>query len=193
MADLGEINGAALRMHFATPFGGLLVSGGRFNAPMWAGFVALVLVHEVGHAVAVWRSGLKVLGIDLHPVGGLCHYEGFATPLQDSVIAFAGVWAQLLAYAVAQVVLDVFGGDMRQQVKDFVWVFTTPNLVMAAFNMLPVPPLDGPAAWAFFPRLWRRIFRKGRREKIRGKVDALDAVLKKPIEKPVETKKEWMN
>jgi Zn-dependent protease len=188
---LGEINRAALRVHFATPFAGLLVSGGNVNAPVWAATVFLILVHELGHAIAAWKFGFNVTSIDVLPFGGVCRYEGFATPLQDSVVAFAGVWAQLLAYAIARPVHTYL--ELTPQMKDFVWVFTTPSLILCAINMLPIPPLDGPAAWAFFPRAYRRIFRKGRREKTRGKVNELDAKLNAPKKAEPEKKKEWLN
>lgn len=188
---LGEINHAALRVHFATPFAGLLVSGGSFNGPVWVATILLILVHEFGHAIAAWSCGFKVTSIEVLPFGGLCRYEGFATPLQDSVVAFAGVWAQLLAFAVAKPVHTYL--ELTPQMKDFVWVFTTPNLYMVAFNMLPIPPLDGPDAWAFFPRLYRRIFRKERRAKVRGRVDELDAKLNAPTKAEPEKKKEWLN
>jgi stage IV sporulation protein FB len=192
---LGEVNHAALRIHFLTPVGALLVSGGSVDGPKWLAYFFLVLLHEFGHAIAVWRGGLRVLAIDVLPIGGLCRYAGIATPLQESVIAFAGVWAQLLAFAVAWPLHRYFGPAMSSQVRDFVWVFTTPNLIIAAINLIPIPPLDGADAWALFPRLYRRVFRKGRREKLRTKVDALDAVLNKPeggkAERPAG--KDWLN
>jgi hypothetical protein len=38
-------------------------------------------------------------------------------------------------------------------------VFTTTNLWIIGFNLLPIEPLDGARAWPLFPLLWRRLRR----------------------------------
>ena len=91
-----------------------------------AGVVIAALVHELGHLTAVLLTGGRVLGIRLHAGGArietapmepgnaaLCALAG---PALGALTVLAWRWFPELALA---------------------------GLVQTAFNLLPVPPLDG--------------------------------------------------
>lgn len=96
-----------------------------------------VLLHELGHALMARRLGVHVAGIELHFFGGAAQMVGLPrTPRQEIAIAAAGpavsfglaVLGHALALLTGSSVLALFG-----------WV----NLVLGAFNLLPLFPSDG--------------------------------------------------
>jgi Zn-dependent protease len=141
---------------------GQLVARGRpalAGAPAYAigfGFVvclvASVLLHELGHAFASRRYGIKVRGITLEMLGGYTEMEHdaprprieFAVSAAGPVVSFG---VGLLAVALANVLPD---GTLARQL---VFELALSNVVVALFNALPGLPLDGgralqAAVWA---------------------------------------------
>src|SRR5262245_31795457 len=55
---LGRFRGVPLRMHVLAPLGALFFSGFRFEPGAWLGFVLIILLHEIGHALLVMRYRL---------------------------------------------------------------------------------------------------------------------------------------
>ena len=105
--------------------------------------LASVLFHELAHAAAAGRSGLKVSGITLRVFGGATELEGHprgaATELR---IALAGPFATLVLF-----VLFFGAGQLLTAAPDPV-VAVTNNLalingLLLAFNLIPAVPLDG--------------------------------------------------
>ena len=144
---LGRLGGAAVRVHWSLPVGAVLFTGFRFAPGAWLGFLFLVLVHELGHAIAVVRSGLRLVAIDVLGVGGLCRFEGYPTPRRRVLIAWSGVLAQavvLVAAGIARIVLGVPGQPF---VADLLGALVVVNAWMIVVNLIPVRPLDGAEAW----------------------------------------------
>ena len=79
--------GAPLRWHWTLPVGVAVWS--RFElAPLaWLAVLALILVHEAGHAALVRHYQLRVVGVDLHGLGGETHWIGRPSLRQRVVIA----------------------------------------------------------------------------------------------------------
>lgn len=107
-------------------------------------FVA-VMVHELGHALAAMRFGLKPT-ITLHMMGGLTSFPGARTGRwQLLAIAAAGPAAGfllggaglVLATAWAPPFLETHLG--RRVVSDFLWA----NFGWGAINLIPALPWDG--------------------------------------------------
>src|SRR5207302_3595691 len=86
---------------------------------------------------------------------------------QRAMIAFGGVWAQGLL-ALAAYAFALASPPQTQLGLDLFEMFTRYNMYNAAFNLVPVPPLDGSQAWKLFPLLWKRL-RYGRLESVRAK------------------------
>jgi len=151
----GTYRGAPLRLHWSLPVGMLALSGFALAPLAWLAALALILVHESGHAALVRRYRLRVVAVDLHGAGGETHWLGRPSLRQRVAIAWAGVWAQLVAFVVVSLSSAVFGPAHDVWLQQVIGVYTTGNLIMMAVNLLPLPGLDGEMAWMIIPA-WRR-------------------------------------
>jgi Zn-dependent protease len=60
------------------------------------------------------------------------------------------------AAAILRVVLET--GAAQQGIIQFLWIFMLVNFGLAAFNMIPLPPLDGSRLLtALLPPFWRPV------------------------------------
>ena len=105
--------------------------------------LASVLAHELAHAAAAARAGLKVSGITLRVFGGATELEGHprgaATELR---IALAGPFMTLVLF-----VLFLTAGQLLTAAPAPVLAVTNNlaliNGLLLAFNLIPAVPLDG--------------------------------------------------
>ena len=143
---------------FAVLIAFLLISGiaqGRGVAAALGGvlfilaiFVTIVL-HELGHALTARHFGIKTRDITLLPIGGVARLERMPdVPRQELWVALAGP-AVNVAIAAVSVALFV-GGTGRLPTLSLdpaeaglVGRFTSVNVVLAVFNMVPAFPMDG--------------------------------------------------
>lgn len=144
---IGRFRGAPIRLHWSVPIGMVAFTGFRLAPGAWLGFVLLVLVHELGHALPVARAGLRVVSVDVLGMGGVCRYDGYPTPRRRVLIAWGGVMAQAAVGLATLLGLAVLGRPSHPFVADLLDTFLLTNLWLIGFNLLPVPPLDGVEAW----------------------------------------------
>jgi Zn-dependent protease len=111
---------------------------------LWPAVVfAGVLIHELGHALAVRRQGVEA-AIELHGFGGVTRWSGttLLPPGKRALISAAGpavgISVGAAALAVAQL-LPAGHALVGQLLQYAVWV----NLGWGLLNLLPVLPLDG--------------------------------------------------
>jgi Zn-dependent protease len=115
------------------------------------GVFASVMLHEVAHAVAASRFGVRTLEIVMFPIGGLSRLERRLRPFEEIVFALAGPLTNLAIsaaifgymYAVRQpVAIDL---DLLLQPGDgyVVQRLAFANLLLAGFNLIPAFPMDG--------------------------------------------------
>ena len=90
-------------------------------------FLAAAAIHELGHLLALWLTGAEVCRFRLTALGAELE-TGFLQPGQTVFCAAAGPMANLLTAAVC------FRWSARLG-----WC----SLFLAAFNLLPMLPLDG--------------------------------------------------
>jgi stage IV sporulation protein FB len=174
--QIGRIRGAPIRIHWSVLLGVLFFTGFRFAPAAWLGFVALVLVHELGHAGIVLRYGLRVLAIDVHGFGGQCRWEGQASPWQRAVIAWGGVLAQAALLAATLLFVTLTGGPTTSFGAELVSVFTHTNAYLALINLLPIPPLDGANAWTVVSAWRARRANTSRASRAREELRRIEAV-----------------
>jgi Zn-dependent protease len=171
---IGHLWGAPIRVHWSVLVGLILVGGLRPGA--WAGFLVVILAHELGHAVLVRSFGQQVVALSLHALGGECHWVGSPTPSQRTLIAWGGVAGQAvllgLAWGLTQLVPQTFTGWFGDPLGR---ALVQSNVVIAAFNLLPIPPLDGAEAW-------RLLFQRTRGSPLRPTPeDAIDKLVKSAL------------
>jgi Zn-dependent protease len=95
-------------------------------------FAAIVL-HELGHALAAKRFGIKTRQITLYPIGGAAELERIPKePLQELLVALAGPAVSFVLAAI----LFAFGPGFWAELA-------TVNLTIGLFNLLPAFPMDG--------------------------------------------------
>ena len=111
----------------------------------WVAIVLVsILVHELGHAVAL-RAFHQRPRVVLHAFGGLTYGSGaYRTRAQSIIVSAAGPFTAFLALGVPAYLLH--DGDWARQtyerfviVHDVMWV----NIAWSIVNLLPIPALDG--------------------------------------------------
>lgn len=119
------------------------------------GLVALILVHEIGHAVVMRAKGLRTGPIVFIPFMGafIAVKDQFRDALVEAETAYGGPAAGALAatacFAVWRFTSDAFA--LREYFLGMAYVGFLFNL----FNLLPVSPLDGGrVVTAISPLLW---------------------------------------
>jgi Zn-dependent protease len=119
-------------------------------------YVAVLMIHEFGHLVAAQRKGCAVSSIELYRLFGITR---FATPwsrLDHCVIAWGGVLAQAVVAIPLVMWVGVFGYTRLEAINMLIAILGFFSLGVAAFNLLPIPPLDGATAWGLLPALVRQ-------------------------------------
>jgi stage IV sporulation protein FB len=183
---IGHFKGAPIRIHWSAPLGALVLGGFRFVPGFWVAFILLIFFHELGHAVVVRACRQRITGIDIHGLGGQCRWEGtYLTSMKRALIAWGGVWAQLIILIATYAVITVLGPGTNPHVWDAIDAFTRGNLWLIAINLVPIAPLDGAEAWPLFRLLWERW--KLRRQ-IRVSAKPIVRLVPKPEPKPEEPK-----
>jgi Zn-dependent protease len=124
-------------------------------------YVAVIVLHEAGHAFFARRVGLRPISIHIAMMHGTCRYEspdaddGQFVEREDLIVAWGGGVAQLVV-AIPLILLDAFT-ELRHvnPIGAVIGVLGYASVFIAAFNLLPGPGMDGEKAWKLLPRWWR--------------------------------------
>ena len=160
LADWGAFAGIDVHIHFTfllllgwVAISHYLAHGDLAEAMSGLVFIlalfGIVVLHELGHALAARRYGIRTRDITLLPIGGVARLERMPEdPWQELVVAVAGPAVNVvlaagiyfgLALGRGVVSLDesarVGGGLLHQ----LFWV----NVSLVAFNAIPAFPMDG--------------------------------------------------
>lgn len=126
------------------------------TAVAFVAFCVLLLIHELGHAaVALWRQ-VEVHRIQLFFLHGNCAHELPDYELDDVLIAWGGVAAQLVVLLIAlgaDVLLAAVSPVAHVLAAPLFRVFIGTNIFIMIFNLLPIASFDGAKAWRILPML----------------------------------------
>lgn len=100
----------------------------------------IVLIHEMGHLSMALLFGIKVLSVQLLPFGGVVIIEdqGKLTAWKEIAIAVAGPLQNGIMIVIGMMFMSLGWGN-----SDYISYIVHGNMVIALFNLLPIPPLDG--------------------------------------------------
>lgn len=121
-----------------------------------ASYFSIILLHEIGHVVAAQRKHCYASSIQLYPLWGVTNFSEPYSRLDHCIIAWAGVVAQAIVAVPLIAYAEIFGCTRFDPVNEIFNVLGYYSIVIAAFNLLPIAPLDGKLAWGLFPALLKR-------------------------------------
>jgi Zn-dependent protease len=159
--------GAPIYLHWSVLAAAAVVAALSVDSPASAAvsvtsYLAIIVIHELGHAYVAKRRGHRVLAIHIAFFHGRCEYEAPDYEWDDVAIAWGGVLAQLLV-AIPLIVLDFFLNPAKPNYLDsLIGILGYLNLIIALFNLVPATPFDGATAWRIVPLI--RAKRTARRD-----------------------------
>lgn len=126
--------------------GGVL--GMTWSVGLIALFFLCVILHELGHSLTAQRYGVHVSRILLLPIGGMAEFDRIPRkPSQELLMTLAG---PAVNFVIAGLLTPVIWSSLVSNKEDPVYSLIAlggqlwaANLVMGAFNLLPVFPMDG--------------------------------------------------
>lgn len=152
--SLGRIAGVRTSIHLSLlvmfPLGWIATRSVDGAVATLIGFAILMLVHELGHALMARRQGLAVYEIRLYFMHGVCEYASTYSKRKQALVAWGGVLAQMALLIVAATIAKLswaLGIGLPELLAPAFFVWVPINLLVAIFNLLPTPPLDGSVAW----------------------------------------------
>jgi len=105
--------------------------------------IGLVVLHEMGHAVAARICSMRVRAIILSGYGGCCVSEIPSRLSQAAFVAAGGLLAQLIILVLTICVLQVNGSSSNHAVNSAVFVLIGANALYMLVNIAPIQGSDG--------------------------------------------------
>ncbi len=118
---------------------------GNYTSPAWnvaeyLSLFAIVLLHEFGHALACRSVGGKAERIMLWPLGGVAYVS---PPPRPGALLWSIAAGPLVNVMLVPVTLLLAMIQLPHDPHYFFWSVAYVNMVLLAFNILPIYPLDG--------------------------------------------------
>jgi len=101
-----------------------------------------ILIHELGHALAMRNFGDQRVVIQLIALGGIAQGSQWRTPREDFIVSAAGPGLQILAGIAVGWTITVWRPAELWLLRTLD-AFTVVSIFWALLNLLPILPLDG--------------------------------------------------
>jgi Zn-dependent protease len=119
-------------------------------------YLTLLMLHESGHIAMARLRGYQAFHIAVYPFFGLTAMQAAESQWDRALIAWGGVAAQLLVALPIVAAVSVLGYTRYPALNLMLTILGNYSLLVAAFNLLPIRPLDGSVAWSIIPAFFRR-------------------------------------
>jgi len=156
-----RIAGIPTYVHWSFPVGGLVTAAilGDLSAitsvSTVAAYVALIMFHELGHALFAFRGGARVHAFVVTAGGGFCAADLPACYRAQLLFLAGGLLAQLCLFMVTVLLISVLGSPSSRPMGAFALVFTLVNAIIFLANVFPYGNNDGARIWSML-RVHRR-------------------------------------
>lgn len=122
--------------------------GVLWGAALFVGLFLCVVLHEFGHALVAVRHGVRVHRILLLPFGGMAQMDHVpANPREELAITLAGPAVNFGIFGVFVLAMGFdwswFRDGFPTSFRGLLEALAAVNLLMGAFNLLPIFPMDG--------------------------------------------------
>jgi stage IV sporulation protein FB len=153
-----RVKGVDVSLHWSVLLIAALILCSGFRRPVMAvvglsAYLSVLLIHECGHLLAAHQRRCAVFGIELYPIFAITRFETPWSRFDHCIIAWGGVLAQALVALPLVAWVAVFGYTPFEPVNLVLALLGFFSLGVAAFNLLPIAPLDGITAWGLIPAL----------------------------------------
>jgi Zn-dependent protease/CBS domain-containing protein len=158
--NLGRVAGIPIRVHFtlvlllawiATSYalGGASFGVAAVGVLLVATIFAVIVIHELAHALLARRYGVATHDIMLLPIGGVASLERMPEkPRQELAVALVGPAVNIVLAGLLWIGIELAGGTTRLAdattiggafAAQLLWI----NIALAVFNLIPAFPMDG--------------------------------------------------
>jgi Zn-dependent protease len=149
---LGRIAGIPIRVHLTFLLllaWAALTEGGLGGVLFTLVVFGVVVLHELGHALAARGFGIETRDITLLPIGGVARLERMPrSPFQELIVALAGPAVNAgLALAAVGALVVVAASPNLVAFAPFLIKFLFVNVGLGLFNLIPAFPMDGGRAF----------------------------------------------
>jgi Zn-dependent protease len=161
LTHVGQVRGVDVYLHWSIPAVALVVlatanRGPATTIPGMAAYLTLLILHESGHLIMARRRGYRPYSMALYPIFGLARFEAPESRLDRALIAWGGVLAQMAVGVPLTLYVLLAGYTRFEGLNAAIAILGEYSLCVAAFNLLPIPPLDGSKAWDLIPAWMER-------------------------------------
>ena len=161
LTEIMKINGVPVYAHWSLLLIGTFILVGAIERPQetlaaWAAYFGVILIHECGHMLAAQRKGYQVHAIELYPILGFVRFQEPWSRYDHALIAWGGVAAQAVVAIPLVIFVSLFGFTRFDALNVAIGILGYYSLLISAFNLIPLHPLDGATAWYLVPELIRR-------------------------------------
>jgi len=162
LTEVLRIRGVPVYVHWSVLLIAVLILFNVIHHPIGsllglAAYISVLLIHESGHLIAAQRMRCEVLSIQLYLIFGITKFETPWSRFDHCVIAWGGVIAQAVVALPIVGWVILFGYTRFEPINAVLALLGFFSLGVAAFNLLPITPLDGATAWAIIPESIKRL------------------------------------